>query len=293
MKRAVFIGAGDLSVRAALELVDVGWQVHTLRRSERPVKKPLVGHRADITDPAALAQVAWPRADALVVCVAPGRTDEAAYRSVYGAGVTNVLTALRDRALLPRRVVFVSTTAVYGQRDGEPVDESAPTSPSRFNGAVMIDAERQIASCGSAEYVVARLGGIYGPGRSRFLDRVRAGEERVGGATRDACTNRIYVDDAARAITFLVTHPDPPSIVNVVDDEPARRSIVVRWLAQRLAVAVPVDDDRPITARRSSERVDDKRVSNARLRSLGFDLRYPTFRDGYAALLAGSTQPGS
>ena len=289
----MFIGAGDLGVRAALELVEVGWQVHTLRRSARPVTEPLVGHRADITDPAALAQVAWPRADALVVCVAPGRTDEAAYRSVYGDGVTIVLTALRDRGLLPRRVVFVSTTAVYGQRDGEPVDESAPTSPSRFNGAVMIDAERQIASCGSAEYVVARLGGIYGPGRTRFLDRVRAGEERVGGATRDACTNRIYVDDAARAITFLVTHPDPPAIVNVVDDEPARRSIVVRWLAQRLAVAVPVDDDRPITARRSSERVDDKRVSNARLRSLGFVLRYPTFRDGYAALLAGSTQPGS
>lgn len=289
----MFIGAGDLGVRAALELVDAGWQVHTLRRSEHPVPEPLVGHRADITDPAALAQVAWPRADVLVVCVAPGRTDEAAYRSVYGDGVTNVLTAVCDRGLLPARVVFVSTTAVYGQRDGEMVDESAPTSPSRFNGAVMVEAERQIASCGAAEHVVARLGGIYGPGRTRFVDRVRAGAERVGGATRDACTNRIHVDDAARAITFLVTHPDPPTIVNVVDDEPARRSIVVRWLAQRLAVAVPVDGDRPTAVTRSSDRVDDKRVSNARLRSLGFELRYPTFRDGYAAVLAGSTQPGS
>jgi len=286
--RALFVGAGDTGVRAARELVALGWEVHALRRSERPVPEPLVSHRADITDLDALARVEVPDVDVLVVCVSAGRSDEAAYRGVYVDGVANVLATLRARRGLPERVVFVSTTAVYGQCQGELVVESSPTRPTRFNGTVMLEAESQIAECGADVRVLARLGGIYGPGRTRLLDRVRNGEEHLDAAARDAHTNRVHVDDAARAIAFLVSHERPPAVVNVVDDEPARRSEVVRWLARELGVAVPETSGGRATPAAPTERVDDKRVSNALLRSLGFVPRYPTYRDGYRSVLAGS-----
>jgi nucleoside-diphosphate-sugar epimerase len=288
VQRALFIGAGDTGARTATLLAERGWQVNAIRRSATHVPPPLTSIRADITDRASLARAHIDRTDVVVVCVAAGRGDERAYRALYVDGVTNVMATLRERAIAPRRLLFVSSTAVYAQHDGEIVDESSPTEPSRFNGAVMVEAEARVAGSGVPEHVCARLGGIYGPGRDRFVERVRRGAEPVGQGIRDAHTNRIHVHDAANALAFLVEHEQPPSVVNVVDDLPAPRSDVVRWIAQEIGVGVAdgthrAAADLPDTI---DERRDDKRVSNALLRSLGFTLRYPTYREGYQALLA-------
>jgi nucleoside-diphosphate-sugar epimerase len=279
---AVCIGAGDLGSRVATRLVEAGHDVHVVRRRDAPLPAPLVVHRADITDRASLDAIAWPAASVLTICVTAGSADEAAYRAVYVDGVRNVLASLHARECLPSRVVFVSTTAVYGMTDGGVADESSPTGPRRFNGTVMLDAEANVraTSANGVTPVCARLGGIYGAGRARLLERVRSGDEPVIAGARDPFTNRIHVDDAARAVAFLADHPAPPPVVNVVDDEPVRRSEVVRWLAERLGVPVPEVGNSP-----TSGRDDDKRVANALLRSLGFTLTYPTFREGYAALL--------
>ncbi len=283
------VGAGDLGARVVAQLAGRGDEVHVLRRSTAAVPGASVQHRADIADPASLAAVGWPRAGALVVCVTAGRSDEQAYRGVYVDGVRNVLDALAAHDRVPRRVVFVSTTAVYEAGDAAWVDESTPTGPVRFNGRVMLEAESSVLALAATGCtpVCARLGGIYGPGRTRLLERVRRGEEPVGPGVRDPYTNRIHVDDAADVIAALVHHPSPPPVVNVVDDEPARRSTVVTWLAGQLGVAVPEAADLPggEASDAVTPRTDDKRVSNARLRALGIELRHPTFRDGYLAVL--------
>ncbi len=285
--RLLFVGAGDTGLRAALELAQRGHEVTALRRSAAPVAETVRRVQADVTDPASLGRVTLPDAEVLVYCVAAGRADDATYRTLYVDGLTNVLAALSARGVVVRRAVLVSSTAVYAQRDGELVDEDSPTEPVRYNGRRMLEAEAVAASCGVAEPLAARLGGIYGPGRTRLVERVRAGLEPVGDTMRDPHTNRIHVEDAARALAFLATCAAPPRVVNVVDDHPARRSEVVRWLAARMAVDVPVAVEEGPKSAGPPERSDDKRVANARLRALGFDLTYPTYREGYAALLDG------
>lgn len=282
MTRALIVGAGRTGARVARLLAAGGHEVTVLRRRADPVAG-LPTICVDITDPHARTSVALPATDVVVVCVtAPDRTEDAS-RAVYVDGTAGVLAALGEQhGAPPRRVVLVSSTAVYGGGDGVLVDETTPTAPARWNGRVMVDAELAARACGAPEVAVARLGGIYGGGSNRLVARVRAGEEPVGPGIPDPFTNRIHVDDAVAALAALALHPRPPEVVNVVDDEPARRSDVVRYLAARLGVAVPTTGVAPA----AGVPRDDKRVSNARLRALGVALRYPTYREGYDAVLA-------
>lgn len=282
MRRVLFIGAGATGGRAARILAAAGRPVVVLRRRADLVEPPLVGLRADLTDPTAIASTTLPAVGAVVVCVTAAARTEDAYRAVYVDGVAGVLAAYGAQHGPPPRVVFVSTTAVYGGHDGAVVDEATPVAPAGWNGRAMVDAEAAVVASGTPCPVIARLGGIYGAGTNRLVARVRAGEEPVGPSYPDPFTNRIHVEDAAAALAFLVEHPSPPAVVDVVDDEPARRSEVVRFLASRLGVEVP--DAGPASGVGVPR--DDKRVSNARLRGLGFTLRYPTYREGYDAVLA-------
>ena len=128
-----------------------------------------------------------------------------------------------------------------------------------------------------------RLGGIYGPGRTSLVERVRSGAARVSpGSAR--FTNRIHRDDAAAALAHLAALPAAPSCHLGVDCAPAPEAEVLAWLAERLGVAPPCEDAPP--AREETRRATgNKRCSNARLLATGFRFRYPTYREGYEALL--------
>ena len=137
----------------------------------------------------------------------------------------------------------------------------------------MVRAEALAAGLPARRRVVARLGGIYGPGRTRLVRQVRAGRP-----VRDRWTNRIHADDAAAALAHLVTADDAlvPDVVNVVDTEPARKGDVTAFVAGLLGVpAPPVDTTGPA----------GKRVDGTRLLTTGFRHRHPTYREGYRSLL--------
>jgi nucleoside-diphosphate-sugar epimerase len=140
----------------------------------------------------------------------------------------------------------------------------------------MLEAEH-VAEVSSSITTVLRLGGIYGPGRRRLIDEVRRGDATC---VPGVFTNRIHEDDAANAIAHVLGVADPPAVVNVVDNDPAERCAVLAWLAARLGAPDPRRADAE-----DRTRVDNKRVSNARLRALGWRPTYPTFREGYAAML--------
>lgn len=267
--RVLIAGCGYVGSELAGRLAGEGHEVWGLRRSPGELPAGVAGVAGDVTDPSTLD---LPRdLDALVYAVSPGRHDEAAYRAAYVDGLDHVLAAVGGSV---PRLVFVSSTAVYGQTDGSVVDEASPTEPRAFSGRILLESEARARAAGGT---VLRLAGIYGPGRTRLIDEVRAGTATY--PPGDVHTNRIHRDDCAGALAHLLGLDAPADVYLGVDDDPAPRGEVLTWLAERLDAPPP----REVAGERT--RGGDKRCSNARLRASGYDLRYPSYRDGYAAVL--------
>ncbi|HET7138836.1 MAG TPA: SDR family oxidoreductase [Arthrobacter sp.] len=275
-------GCGDLGTEAGLRFAAAGHRVVGWRRSPEKLPSAIEGVAADLRSadlpviPAATA--------AVVVAVAADSPTEEAYRAAYVDGLAHVLDALERDGVAPRRVLFVSSTAVYGDAGGGWVDESTTAAPGGFSGRILWEAEEllQARLAGSATSATSlRLGGIYGPGRTRLIDQVRSGTAVVPDDER--FTNRIHRDDAAAAIVHLATMPSEPGAVYVgVDNSPAELGSVLRFLASELGVAEPP------TGNAGRARGGNKRCRNALLRSTGFDVVFPSFREGYREILAGT-----
>lgn len=215
--------------------------------------------------------------DYLVYCASAGEASDAAYQRAYVAGLENVLDAL-DRPAL-RRVFFTSSTAVYAQSDGAWVDETSETQPLHFSGRRTLEAENVLRSSG-VPATVLRCAGIYGPGRTRLIDAVRQGSASLS----SRFTNRIHRDDIAGAVVHLIERDLAPPVLVLADDEPAPQRDVTLFLAAELGVPVPEP-----AATDPSARGGDKRCKNDGLKSTGYALRYPTYRDGYRAMLRASS----
>lgn len=270
-----------------------------LRRNPASVPAPLRGVAADLSEPATLGSLPTGLTRVAYTAAADNSSD-AAYKAAYVDGLNNLLLSLSHATTPVRRILFTSSTAVYAQTDGGWVDEASEALPGGFSGMRTLQAEQLLTGCGIPS-VIVRAAGIYGPGRTRLIDEVRAGRASYD-AARTEYTNRIHVDDLARAMSLLLLHPEPPRLVLAVDDEPAPRRQVLEWLAERLGVPAPVGTDPTAEPARGQpaagspaagspsigrpRRSDsNKRISNALLRSLGVELEYPSFREGYAALL--------
>lgn len=275
-------GCGDLGTEVGLRFAAAGHRVVGWRRSPEKLPAAIEGVAADLGGtnlPAIPADTS-----AVVVAVAADSPTETAYRAAYVDGLTHVLDALDRDGVTPRRVLFVSSTAVYGDAAGGWVDEGTTAEPGGFSGRVLREAEDLLLSrlrgTGS-EAVVLRLGGIYGPGRTRLIDQVRSGAAVIPDQPR--FTNRIHRDDAAAAIVHLASVAAAPAPVYVgVDNDPAELGDVLRFLAAEMGYPEP-----PVGPA-GEARGGNKRCSNALLRASGLEFAYPTFREGYRAVLAGT-----
>jgi nucleoside-diphosphate-sugar epimerase len=277
-------GCGEVGSALARRLVADGADVFGLRR--RPAGLP-AGVRPLAIDlrEGAMGGVLPRGVGTLVFSAAADAGDEASYRAVYVEGLRNVIEGLAEVGPGPSRIVFTSSTSVYGQSNGEWVDEKSATDPRGFSGRVMLEAESFVADWARRHSVSGtslRLGGIYGPGRTRLVDLVRGGRATC---SEDAptWTNRIHVEDAAAAIHHLLRLEDGSGTWIGVDDEPAEQCRVYDWLAARLGVERPRRV--PSGAAGPAKDTPNRRCSNRRLRDSGFRFRYPTFREGYAEMI--------
>ncbi|WP_342243287.1 SDR family oxidoreductase [Pseudomonas sp. OTU5201] len=272
-------GCGDVGSRLALQMLQVGWTVHGLRRNVAALPAGVLPVAGDLER--AECPVDWPKGplDYLVYCVAATQHDEAGYRAAYVDGLRHVLAWLAQRGQMPRRLLFVSSSGVYAQRDGEWIDETSPAEAEGYSGRVMREAER-LAMDSCIPSTLVRLTGIYGPGREWLLKQVRMGYRVVSEPPLYA--NRIHVDDCAGLLAHLLK-ADAGGVTLEdcyigVDDAPAPLHEVVGWLRERMGVTEWAEES---TVRRSGS----KRCSNARARALGWAPRYASFREGYAAIL--------
>lgn len=181
-------------------------------------------------------------------------------------------------------LVYTSSTSVYPQGDGVRVDEATPTEASGDAAAILLRAEA-LAARWPGPRAILRLAGIYGPGRHSVLDQLRAGERLLSGAGRHRM-NLIHRDDAAAAVWSVWDAPAAAEtrVYNVADGAPAPKEEMVAWLAARLGVPAPSFSGEAGPGRRRL--VPDRWIVADRIRAeLGWRPGFPSYREGYAALL--------
>ncbi len=276
MERVLIAGCGYVGSALAARLADEGHEVWGMRRNPDALPAGVRPLAADLSDPETLGLLPSGLTTVFYTVAADGGSDDE-YRAAYVDGPRNLLAALVARGERPRRVIFTSSTSVYGQSAGEWVDEDSPTEPEGFGGRRMLEGEAVVRG-GPFPGVVLRLAGIYGPGRTSYIDRVRSGAAECPAET--TYTNRIHRDDCAGALRHLMLLDDPHPIYLGVDRAPADSCEVLHWLADTLGLPAPRHAVTSSTRRRSN-----KRVRGDRLVASGYELAYPTYREGFAALL--------
>ncbi|MFE3836629.1 SDR family oxidoreductase [Pseudogemmobacter sonorensis] len=285
MKTLLSLGHGYSAAALARRLIPQGWRVIGTTRD--PARAG--GLRAAGVEP-----LLWPADPGLAD---PGTTDLGAAL----AQATHVLASAapvggRDPflAALPgiasaraEWVGYLSTTGVYGNRDGAWVDETTPPAPARGRSGDRVEAEAEWLQSGLPVHVF-RLAGIYGPGRGPF-QKVKDGTARRI-LKEGQLFSRIHVEDIAQVLEASIRRPDPGAIYNLCDDEPAPADVVLSHAAALLGLPAPPsvrfeEADLPPMARSFYE--ESRRVRNDRIkRDLGVSLLYPSYREGLAAILA-------
>ena len=279
MQRVLIAGCGDIGCALGERLLADGHAVWGLRRSAAALPAGMERLTIDLTSPAELEGLP-PNMDTVFYIVTPDARDDGSYESAFVHGVRNLRDALSSGDGPPRRLVFVSSTSVYAQSDGEWVDEDSPTEPRTFPGRRLLQGERLVLD-GPIPGVVVRFGGIYGRGEGRLVERVRRGEPCQ--ESPPLFTNRVHRDDCVSVLqhVFGLGHPD--GIYVAVDNDPAPQCAVMDWLAARMGLPSPprVSSE----AAGGGSRESGKRCRNARLLASGYRLIYPTYREGYGALI--------
>jgi nucleoside-diphosphate-sugar epimerase len=278
--RVLIAGCGYVGCALARRLLESGCEVFGLRRAPVGLPSGVQPIAADLSERSTLR--ALPRdLGSVVYAAAAGHFDKAAYKAAYVDGLRNLLAALKEQQQSPRRILFISSTAVYGQRDGEWIDEMSPTAPQGFSGRYLLEGE-QLLLASRYPGLVLRLAGIYGPGRTRLIEEVKSGKARLREGPPHY-TNRIHRDDCAGALQRLLDLEQPQPLYLGVDCEPADEALLLRWLAERLGVPAPPREPAPFATKFRSS--GSKRAANDRLLATGYRFLYPSFREGYGALL--------
>jgi len=291
MERLIF-GCGYLGTRVAKRWLEVGDTVFAVTRStgrtaelEQAGVVPLV---ADIHDHSTLAIL--PTVDTVLYAVGFDRSGSQSIRNVFVDALGNVLSNVCGGKC--SRFIYISSTGVYGQEDGQWVDEESPCQPVREGGLACLDAENLLLREGvplpdgpAFEKCILRLAGIYGPGRIPRRQQVRAG--KLIAASPEGWLNLIHVDDAARVVVAAADASEFPDLLLVADGCPLRREDYFKELCRQLDAPPVCFEDPGGDSGRSQRALSSKRVSNQKmLASLGLSLEFPSFSQGLEAILA-------
>lgn len=279
--RILIIGCGYVGLRVGAELAGQGHEVTGMRRgatNRAEIEAAGIRHiTADITKPETLPPLE--RYDWVVHCVSSSRGGAEDYNRVYVEGTRNLIKWLAETA--PQKLVYTSSTGVYAQKDAAWVDETSVTEPTT-TGKVLLETEKLLleAAAGKIPAIILRVAGIYGPGRTYWLNQLLSGEARLS-VEGQRMMNMIHRDDVAGAVIACLRRGEPGRAYNAVDDAPVSQLEFFQWLSARLGRALPPVTAEPEEGKRA---VTNKRVSNRRLKQdLRYDFKYPTFREGYEA----------
>lgn len=274
MARILIAGCGDIGAAAGRLLADDGHDVVGLKRHPPANDNKIRYIEADLSHAGDLDRLDT-RFDVVIYILTPGDRSEQSYRNVFELGVANLLNVFSLNNP-DTRFIFISSTSVYGQTSGEWIDEGSVTEPGSITGRIILQAEKTFLSHGSRNCII-RFSGIYGRSRSRLLDIVARG----GKVQYDPpyYTNRISRDDCIGVLYFMagrmIAGDNLEPVYLASDDDPATKWDVFNYLADKLGTGRP---DKEILPHGSDQ---NKRCSNRRLKQLGYEFIYKSYREGY------------
>jgi nucleoside-diphosphate-sugar epimerase len=274
-KSVLIVGCGFVGLPLARDFAVSGWETYATVASEASMAKlhgeSFRADALDIRDEASFRHLARRNFNVVIHCASSGRGGAADYESVFFLGARNLMANLQCD-----RFIFTSSTSVYSQTDGFWVDEKSPANPLRETGQFLRKAEDLVLGTGGA---VARLAGLYGPGRCVPLQKLLDGKAIIEG-NGERVMNMLHQLDAAGALRFLA-ETQATGLFNAVDNDPVPELEWFRYVCDRLNQPIPSFGPRDLNRKRGWT---SKRVSNGKLRSLGWDPLYPTFREGLATI---------
>ena len=269
-----FVRAAKASAERVTGTVRAKEEAAALARSEKIEVIPFDGRGASAGVIAALK-----RTTHLLVSVPPGETGDPVIND-HAADIAATASIVS--------IVYLSTIGVYGDHGGAWVDEATPARPINARSVARLAAEnawRNLADGAGKPLTVLRLSGIYGPGRNALVD-LKAGKARRI-VKPGQVFNRVHVDDIAAAIAAAFDRR-ADGIFNITDDEPAPPQDVIAYAAGLLGIPAPPEipfDDADLSVMARSFYGENKRARNGRMKeTLGVTLRFPSYRDGLAAL---------
>jgi len=276
MAKILIVGCGAIGSELAEVLSAQGHEVTGLKRKPPlSASGPIRYVAADISSSSDLAGLDSDFSQAFFI-VSPDGRDEQSYRAVYETGLDNLLVRLAQTPWL-----MVSSTSIYGQSQGEWVDEDSVAEPANITSRLIRQAEQKLLALNPANIAV-RFSGIYGPGRESLLRQ--AMQAPAIQQTPPYFTNRIHQRDCVGVLAFLLEQRLAGKALAqcylASDDDPAPMSEVMTWLADRLHCPPPS------TKKVDADAVMNKRCCNARLKALGYRFRYPSYKDGYLGLIS-------
>lgn len=281
MARILIAGCGDIGAAAGRRLVYYGHEVVGLKRHPPEHDDKLIYIKSDLTSERDIEALDT-RFDLVIFILTPDDRSEQSYRSAFEVAANNLLKrfSLNGR---DTKFIFISSTSVYGQTNGEWVDEQSATEPKSVTGRIILQAEKNFLSH-HVNNCVIRFSGIYGRSRSRLLDTVRKGGEVQ--YEPPYYTNRVHRDDCVEIIRFiankLLAGEDLESVYLASDDDPAPKWDVFNYLARMLDVEPPGKAVLP------PDTDQNKRCSNRRLKKLGYEFSYKSYREGYEFIESGN-----
>ena len=264
MPRVLIAGCGYVGEAAADRFHESGWEVEgwtgSAESAAKLANRPYVVRAVDIAKTEASGDF-----NIVIQCVSSRGGDEEEYHRLYFEGAKNLLHAFPAATLL-----FTSSTSVYAQNDGSVVDEESPAEPRQAKSQILRKTEDLVLAAGG---IVARLGGIHGPGRSYLVTQFLEG---VVPEQDNRVINQIHRDDIVSALLLLAERRAElrGEVFNVVGDEPITAPEAYAWLGSHLKRALPATSSASAGGKRGRS---NKRVSNRKLRVLGWAPRYPTF----------------
>ena len=279
MSTILVAGCGQLGQAYGRELAEKGTKIYGLRRNIKGLQSPIMPICADLSAPGTLSSL--PAVDTLIYVVSADKRSDPAYRNAYYSGIKNVLDALENQGSQPKQCVYISSSSVYQESTGNVVDEDSPVTSDLEQPSHWIAKGEALVQERIAQHYIVRYSGIYGPGRFHLIRQVAQGFLPTSSPVH--YTNRVHHKDCVNSVIHLLRNQCPAGIYNVTDSEPASLYDVCQYIANKLqdsGIQLPVSD-----AVSQKRRSGNKRCSNAKLLATGYEMAYPSYKDGYRELI--------